>query len=159
MSRYRKKPVVVDAWQWLGTTFEDAKQFVEKTSLHIPITISSRKGVTGMLISTFEGNMIAQKGDWIIKGVKGEVYPCKPDIFEQTYEDDALYLQKAVNCHEKLVEACHNLAETMGIDVAIGELAKSENPMVKGAGIILKGIQQQAREALKDAEAGEEKEE
>jgi hypothetical protein len=42
--------------------------------------------LTGVVIETLEGNMLASKGDYIIKGVKGEFYPCKPDIFELTYE-------------------------------------------------------------------------
>lgn len=56
--KFRKRPVIVDAFQ----TDQE------------------------LVIETLEGNMTAKKGDWIIRGVKGEMYPCKPDIFEQTYE-------------------------------------------------------------------------
>ena len=70
--KYRKKPVVIEATQW----FKDGD--------HPAV----RKGrVTGRnLIDTLEGEMQVTPGDWIITGVKGEHYPCKPDIFEMTYE-------------------------------------------------------------------------
>lgn len=73
MSRYRKRPVVVEAVQWDGTE-EHAK------------TIEIVRGALGLGIRTLEGFMLASPGDWIITGVKGERYPCKPDIFAATYE-------------------------------------------------------------------------
>ena len=85
MVEYRKKPVVIDAWQWTGKTLADAKKFCVENSLP-NFNIGSAKGMTGLVIPTPEGDNIAQSGDFIIRGVKDEYYPCKPDIFEMIYE-------------------------------------------------------------------------
>ena len=88
--KFRKKPVVIEAMQFLGpvaaigdidyaTTFDDwivASQG-DRTCRYVGDTI---------VIPTLEGDHIASPGDWIIRGVKGEIYPCKPDIFAATYE-------------------------------------------------------------------------
>jgi hypothetical protein len=79
MPKYRKKPVVIEAIQWEGSQPSLVK--VVKFLGYVP------EGKAGVLvIPTLEGNHNVNVGDWIIKGVKGEFYPCKPDIFEQTYE-------------------------------------------------------------------------
>lgn len=80
MTKYRKKPVVIDAVQWSGDIL-DAEQIVEFGDGD-PIGF---KGDT-LQIVTLEGVMSASPGDWIIRGVKGELYPCKPDIFAATYD-------------------------------------------------------------------------
>lgn len=85
MSKFRKKPVVIEAWQWNGGTVKQIKNFLFKTGLP-DWNMGARKGMTGLIIPTLEGEHIAQKGDWIIRGVHGEYYPCKPDIFLKTYE-------------------------------------------------------------------------
>jgi len=77
MARYRKKPVVIDAVQWTGYNWQQVKRFCPTAMLRTGGSIE---------IPTLEGVMQAQRGDWIIKGVKGELYPCKPDVFEATYE-------------------------------------------------------------------------
>lgn len=77
--KYRKKPVIIDAVQFINST--DIHEFCGN-SVREPI------GKDYLEITTLEGIMIAQKGDWIIKGIKGEFYPCKPDIFEATYEKE-----------------------------------------------------------------------
>ncbi len=83
MPRYRKKPVEVQAVRWDGTNMgEIAAMFSEGLKAISP---GGRAGEM-LTIRTLEGNMTAQRGDWIIRGVKGEPYPCKPDIFEATYE-------------------------------------------------------------------------
>lgn len=80
MSKYMKKPVIIEAVQWTGENKEEIKAF-------IPNTIIVKKNKEGELgIGTLEGVMTASKGDFIIKGVHGEYYPCKPDIFAETYE-------------------------------------------------------------------------
>lgn len=84
MAQYRKKPVVIEAFQWTGdvSQTEDPKWIVD--------AIKTGKVIVGknlVQIETLEGVMEAKSGDWIIKGVKGEIYPCKPDIFEATYEE------------------------------------------------------------------------
>lgn len=83
MSIYRKKPVIIEAFLWTGGAdqTEDPEWIVKRIEAG---SILFEKGQ--MLIYTLEGVMRAQPGDWIIKGVQGEIYPCKPDIFEQTYE-------------------------------------------------------------------------
>lgn len=82
--RYRKKPVVIDAVQFEGGS----------DSAH-RVDIFTRRGCSSIgipphaiEIKTLEGTMVADMGDWIIRGVKGEYYPCKPDIFEATYEKE-----------------------------------------------------------------------
>lgn len=80
MSKFRKVPVVIDAVQWDGTT---RVAFNIAGELHMS-NWAEKEG--GLYIFTPEGEMRADPGDWIIKGVKGEFYPCKPDIFDMTYE-------------------------------------------------------------------------
>jgi len=82
MPLFRKKPVVIEAVQWNGSNLSEIAAFVTITHkvLHeegLPVVI---------VIPTLEGSMEATLNDWIIKGVKGEFYPCKPDIFAATYE-------------------------------------------------------------------------
>lgn len=80
---YRKKPVVIEAIQYTGDNVFEIKKFCVRGALYV-----GGKYKNGELyILTLEGKMRVSKGDYIIKGVKGEVYPCKPDIFEQTYEE------------------------------------------------------------------------
>jgi hypothetical protein len=78
--KFKKKPVVIEAIQ-LKSNIKDMTEilkFVRGTRVELI--------AEGMVIYTLEGPMLASFEDWIIKGVKGEFYPCKPDIFEQTYE-------------------------------------------------------------------------
>lgn len=79
MGSYRKKPVVIDAVQWTGDNFDEVYEFTNETCLW-------DEGGLGLIIPTLEGDHLARIGDFIIKGVHGEFYPCKPDIFEKTYE-------------------------------------------------------------------------
>lgn len=85
---FRKKPVTIAAIQWTGTNIEEVKAFfgkdVKKCSNLLDLYQLCVKG--NLTIETLEGNHTALPGDFIIRGVKGEYYPCKPDIFEQTYE-------------------------------------------------------------------------
>jgi hypothetical protein len=82
MSKYRKKPVVIEAFQFLPDS--DGNYFRCRWPDYDELVGSC--GKAGLLIKTLEGTMRAVPGDWLIRGVKGEVYPCKPDIFEATYE-------------------------------------------------------------------------
>lgn len=77
--KFRKKPVVINAVQWTGNNLAEVANFVGER-------ITSYERITGLGIHTLEGDMHASVGDWIIQGVQGEFYPCKPDIFEATYE-------------------------------------------------------------------------
>jgi hypothetical protein len=83
MPLYRKKPVVIEA-----------RRMPSDSLLNAPVEVSlaqwcgGKMVYNGILIPTLEGDHLARPGDWIIKGVNGEFYPCKPDIFEKTYELD-----------------------------------------------------------------------
>jgi hypothetical protein len=79
MGMYRKKPVVIEAVQWDGN-LETLNVFPKEDTEPVKL----RNG--DLYIQTLEGEMKASIGDFIIKGVQGEFYPCKPDIFEKTYE-------------------------------------------------------------------------
>lgn len=87
--KYRKKPVVIEAWQFdpqlAGNRWHlpNVPDWLPVEDHFFSVDIDA---VPTMEIKTLEGTMTAHKGDWIIKGVKGEFYPCKPDIFEATYE-------------------------------------------------------------------------
>lgn len=82
MGRFRKKPVEIDAVLWDGdmTTVEPLLAWSSCEA------VEQNLGDPALLIPTLEGTMRAEVGDWIICGVKGELYPCKPDIFAATYE-------------------------------------------------------------------------
>lgn len=82
--KFRKKPVVIEAFQWTGAFGHWEQWLYEYRGPSGSIARSHDNGT--LVIPTLEGDMTAMPGDWIIKGVKGEVYPCKPDIFEATYE-------------------------------------------------------------------------
>lgn len=83
MPKFRKKPVVIDAVQFTGNNLSECLQFIG-----ISKDSADGCGVMGLplFIPTLEGDMRADVGDWIIRGVKGEFYPCKPDIFSLTYD-------------------------------------------------------------------------
>lgn len=81
--KYRKKPVVIEAFR-LGYDSEP-EWFKEDGMPYVGVEDDDGK-LSHILIDTLEGTMSAKRGDYIIKGVQGEVYPCKPDIFEATYE-------------------------------------------------------------------------
>jgi hypothetical protein len=94
--KYRKKPVVIDALLWTGYNYTESEMFMEEglsQGQYEPAAPDRGNGWldgaysnSAKLVTTLEGVMLCQPGDWIIKGVKGEFYPCKPDIFEATYE-------------------------------------------------------------------------
>jgi hypothetical protein len=79
MSKFRKKPVVIEAVVWTGENINEVMGFLGWRN-------ADYDGKDGLRIRTLEGTRHASIGDFIIKGVKGEFSPCKPDIFEATYE-------------------------------------------------------------------------
>jgi hypothetical protein len=79
MAKYRKKPVVIEAIQWTGKNCAEIANFVDDS---IPVIMFDKP----LTVITLEGQHKASINDWIIKGVKGEFYPCKPDIFAATYD-------------------------------------------------------------------------
>ena len=88
--KYRKKPVIIDAIQFDGLNLEEIKLFVGDNIIYDIIDTAWQVGKGRphilMKIKTLEGDMNVSEMDYIIKGVNGEFYPCKPDIFEKTYE-------------------------------------------------------------------------
>lgn len=84
MAQYRKKPVIIEAVKWDGDS-GTANSFIGE-AYGVDWEYSPDAPTFSILILTLEGKMLCNVGDWIIKGVKGEFYPCKPDIFEATYE-------------------------------------------------------------------------
>lgn len=88
--KYRKNPVVIDAIRWTGMNLSEIKSFIGDSLEYYIHDAAWEAGVAPpsveMKIHTLEGDHICTEGDYIIKGVAGEFYPCKPDIFEQTYE-------------------------------------------------------------------------
>lgn len=87
-AKYRKKPVVIEAFQISRETEHDIVRWSDRKVYASPVCEPTDDNPSGVYwqIDTLEGTMIAIAGDWIIKGVNGEFYPCKPDIFEKTYE-------------------------------------------------------------------------
>ncbi len=85
MAKFRKKPVVIDAVQIVNTK-EGVAELLEFCPVAGLVPAESPKEGLMVSIKTLEGIMLGGAGDWIIKGVAGEFYPCKPDIFEATYE-------------------------------------------------------------------------
>lgn len=90
MPKFRKKPVEIEARQFKGD-FDSGSDIVEWANAGWdredgPMNPPTTYYYGTLTIRTLEGDMIANKGDWIIKGVQGEFYPCKPDIFAATYE-------------------------------------------------------------------------
>ncbi len=97
--KYRKKPVVVEAVQLRWDTWNEMCDFAGVGNLEDgkpsgcyigedgqPLSEGETSEEIGLTIPTLEGVMVARQNDYVIRGVQGELYPCKPDIFEQTYE-------------------------------------------------------------------------
>lgn len=94
MPRYRKKPVVIEAIHWDGQNVAEILDLLGDEMLpeapddpYVTPGLGHSPAFGTLDIPTLEGTMTANPGDWIIKGVQGELYPCKPDIFEATYEE------------------------------------------------------------------------
>lgn len=78
IKKFKKKPVIIEAIQWNGENLSEIDEFTKNE-------VKNHESV--LIISTLEGDMYASLNDYIIKGVNGEFYPCKPDIFNKTYEE------------------------------------------------------------------------
>ena len=86
IKKYIKKPIEIEAIQYLGDNLKEVEDFIDQTILvYTNSKVNGERGVLG--IPTLEGIMQASIGDYIIKGVRGEYYPCKPDIFKITYDE------------------------------------------------------------------------
>jgi len=92
IKKYRKKPVVIEAIQYNNLNISEIENFVGKKLNKELENVSSYNAnmlppIFSIIIETLEGNHKALPGDYIIKGIHGEFYPCKPDIFKLTYEE------------------------------------------------------------------------
>lgn len=84
--KFRKKPVVVEAVKWTGKNRFEMIQFCHDLVIREEFAFGDLSPRSRIYIETLEGQMAAEVGDWIVKGVEGEFYPCKPAIFVKTYE-------------------------------------------------------------------------
>lgn len=108
---YRKKPVVIEAVQWTGENHAEMCEFIDPEVFEIIPRV-------GLVIHTLEGDHHASPGDYIIKGVNGEFYPCKPDIFTKTYESATLTPPNEwVSVEDRLPASGQNVIATNGSDV------------------------------------------
>ena len=122
MQKFVKKPVVIEAIQYNGENIEAIEDFVGKKLS----TVMSSDVDVKLIIPTLEGYMKASKGDYIIKGIKGEIYPCKPDVFKSTYnvvEDNNGILSEG----EKRVRTNFNVSSSKLVDEAKQLMAKAIN--------------------------------
>lgn len=85
IQKFRKKPVVIEAEQFVVYKPTECPTFIDIQGVKFPVYKNDRNEPY-IIVPTLEGQHIASNLDWIIKGVNGELYPCKPDIFEKTYE-------------------------------------------------------------------------
>ena len=84
--KYRKKPVIIEAFKWNGISHDDKNYpyWINEAFNNFVLLIDAHS--KKLYVSTLEGRMYVNVGDYIIKGIEGELYACKPDIFEKTYE-------------------------------------------------------------------------
>ena len=88
VKKYIKKPLVIEAVQWMGHNSDEVLEFTNITNFGALPTEVRFDGVV-LQVNTLEGIMAATPGDYIIRGIEGEYYPCKPEIFEKTYDEVA----------------------------------------------------------------------
>jgi hypothetical protein len=111
MAQYRKKPVVIEAIQFNGKNAEEIEQWSNNKVKAGPVSEDTLSR-DYLEIETLEGTMTAQPNDYVIKGVKGEFYPCKPDIFEQTYDAEVTtFKERLIKEQEELNDKITKLYE------------------------------------------------
>lgn len=123
MQKFVKKPVVIEAVEYNGANKEEIEAFVGKK---LDTVYTELKEPLELKIPTLEGDMKASKGDYIIKGIKGEFYPCKPDVFKSTYnvvEDNNGILSEG----EKRVRTTFNVLSLETVDIAKQLMAEAIN--------------------------------
>lgn len=86
--KYKKKPIAIEAFQWTGgpDQVEDPEWIVDKIKDGTVTFYDLDNSEVMLYIQNIDGTNMVSQGDYIIKGIKGEIYSCKPDIFEMTYE-------------------------------------------------------------------------
>ena len=123
IGKFRKKSVVIEAVLWDGKHLSYVPEWIRTALNDIPCgeNGSILRSGNNVLIFTLEGEMTASPGDWIIRGIEGEIYPCKPDIFEKTYEPttsttDAGRVTAQGNSHNAFFQRLHNLKREMSAE-------------------------------------------
>ena len=122
MQKFVKKPVVIEAIQYNGMNITEIESFVGAKLPTVWLSVED----TQLVIPTLEGDMKVSKGDYVIKGIKGEFYPCKPDVFKSTYnavEDNNGILSEG----EKRVRTNFNVSSSKAVDTAKQLMAESIN--------------------------------
>ena len=147
--RYRKKPVVIEAVQYDGNfrcldifSINDVGKFIVGTD---------DKGNPCLKIPTLEGVMIASKGDYIIRGVKGEYYPCKPDIFEMTYDrDEPTIIQEPIKNYDAWDEVINQLGDTNEMIDHIGGVNEMVDHVPDGGKMVENDIEKLAEQEYRE---------
>ena len=122
MQKFVKKPIVIEAIQYDGANITEIETFVGAKLPSVWLSVED----TQLIIPTLEGDMKVSKGDYVIKGIKGEFYPCKPDIFKSTYnvvEDNNGSLSEG----EKRVRTNFNVSSSKTVDEAKKLMAEAIN--------------------------------
>ena len=110
--KYRKKPVVVEAEQFTEESKNRVFRWAGEQRMNVYPTVDEN-GRPALCIPTLEGEMIARLGDYVIRGVSGELYPCKPDIFAQTYDADCACTQTCGRYAPRMVKTTYTANTTM----------------------------------------------
>lgn len=132
MKKYIKKPIEIEALQWTGVNQREMFNFLENkpdqymTAFGDNFRIDHSKVDGGLVIKTLEGEHIASIGDFIIKGVKGEFYPCKPDIFEFTYNESSLPSPSLPSDEEKKKLVINKILHDLPIREVRGDMSPNE---------------------------------
>ena len=122
MQKFVKKPIVIEAIQYNGINITEVEDFVGAKLPSVLLSVED----TQLVIPTLEGDMKVSKGDYVIKGIKGEFYPCKPDVFKSTYnvvEDNNGILSEG----EKRVRTNFNVSSSKTVDTAKQLMAEAIN--------------------------------
>ncbi len=146
---YRKKPVIVNAWDWMGECNPDKMpEWLAEALAAGTVTIENPGASnTRMIIKTLEGDHTAKPHDYIIQGVAGELYPCKPDIFEATYEladldDDDTPVKPYIKNWLKAsgIRALKTVAQTAVATIGTSAVIGDVNWIMVGSAALLAGI-------------------
>ena len=145
MAQYRKKPVVIEAVQLTAETVQECYDFVGAKSNFPECGMGIDPADGQFKITTLEGVHTASVGDWIIKGVNGEFYPCKPDIFEKTYDSEVTtFKERLIKEQEELNDKLVKLYE-----FGSTEKFKEIDPVHKQLLVIQSGAMMTYNETLK----------
>ncbi len=146
---YRKKPVIVNAWDWMGECNPDEMpEWLAEALAAGTVTIENPGASnTRMIIKMLEGDHVANPHDYIIQGVAGELYPCKPDIFEATYEladldDDDTPVNPYIKDWLKAsgIRAIKTVAQTAVATIGTSAVIGDVNWIMVGSAALLAGI-------------------